>query len=100
MIRLIRNLRFTLKSPRWRRALWIALISDMLSFALVLIPPVQWGVEAVTAILLLLVLGFRWPLFLALIVETIPAIQVFPSWTLAVLALAATEKEKSNSDQR
>lgn len=68
----------------------------MLSFALMLIPPVQWGVDIATAIMLFIVLGFRWGLLGALIVEAIPAIQLFPAWTLVVLALAATDNQKQN----
>jgi len=87
-------LKLVLKVPRWRRALIIAIVSDILSFGLVLFPPVQWGVDAATAFLLFIALGFRWGFLGALIVEAIPAIQVFPAWTLVVLAIAASEDVK------
>jgi hypothetical protein len=80
------------KSPRMRRALLIAVISDALGFGVVLFPPVQWLLDALTALALLLVLGFRWPLFIALMVEVIPAIQLFPAWTLVVLAMMTSKK--------
>jgi hypothetical protein len=41
------------------------------------------------------VLGFRWPLLAALVTEAVPGLQLFPAWTLVVLALAATEAERS-----
>ena len=93
MIKAIRNLAAAMKLPKWRRALLIAIISDILSFVFALIPPVQWGVDLVTAILLVSMLGFRWPLLIAMIIEVIPAIELFPAWTLVILALASSSKE-------
>jgi hypothetical protein len=75
---------------RW--ALLIALVSDALGFAVVLVPPLQWLLDAVTAIALLMVLGFRWPLLFALAVEVIPAVELFPAWTLVVMGMAASKK--------
>jgi hypothetical protein len=77
-------------------ALLIALISDALGFGVALAPPLQWLLDAVTAIALLMVLGFRWPLMAALAVEVIPAIQLFPAWTLVVLAMMSSEKKKES----
>ena len=82
------------KNPRWRWAMVVAVVSDILGFAVVFLPPVQWSIDAITAILLLVILGFRWKLFLALAIEVIPGLQVFPAWTLVILAMAATENEK------
>jgi hypothetical protein len=79
-----------------RRALVIAIISDTLGFAVIALPPVQWAVDAVTAILLLVVLGFRWQLFAALAFEVVPFLELFPAWTLVVMALAATTEQKSD----
>jgi hypothetical protein len=76
---------------RW--ALLIALVSDALGFGVALFPPLQWLLDAVTAIALLMVLGFRWPLLIALAIEVIPAIELFPAWTLVVLAMMASEKK-------
>jgi hypothetical protein len=81
---------------RW--ALLIALVSDALGFGVALFPPLQWLVDAVTATALLLVLGFRWPLLIALAVEVIPAIELFPAWTLVVLAMMASEKKIGNKN--
>jgi amino acid transporter len=85
-------------TPKLRWALLIALISDALGFVVVLLPPLQWLLDAVTAIALLMVLGFRWPLLIALAIEVIPAIELFPAWTLVVLALMASEKKIANKN--
>jgi hypothetical protein len=92
-----RNLQLAWKNPRLRRALVIAVVSDILGFAVVLLPTVQWALDAVTAVLLLLVLGFRWQLFIALAIEVIPFLELFPAWTLVVMALAATTNENGSN---
>jgi hypothetical protein len=92
---LIQNLRLVWKFPRWRWALLTAVLSDTLGFGVALFPPGQWLLDAVTAIVVFVVLGFRWPLLVALAVEVVPGLQLFPAWTLVVLALAATETESS-----
>lgn len=69
-------------------ALLVAVASDAFSVAVELLPPVQIGIDLVTAVVLFAVLGFRWPLLPALIVEAIPGLSLFPTWTLAVGAIA------------
>ena len=86
------NLSVALNSPRWRWALLVAVVSDLLGFGVVLLPPVQWALDAVTAVLLFAVLGFRWPLLSALVVEAIPGLELFPAWTLVVAALAIADR--------
>lgn len=92
MKNLLQNFIQAWQLPRWRWALLIAVVSDALGFGLLLLPPLQWTVDAVTALLLFAVLGFRWPILPVLAVEVVPAAQVFPAWTLVVLAMASTEK--------
>jgi len=82
------------KLPRWRWALVTAVLSDAVSLGLTLIPPVQWLVDATTAGVLFVVLGFRWPLLGALAIEVVPGLALFPAWTLVVAALASTETNK------
>jgi len=89
------NVRVAWRSPRWRRALVVAAISDALGFAVFAWPPAVWLLDAVTVFALLRVLGFRWPLLLALGIEAIPVLEVFPAWTLVVLALAAADSDRS-----
>jgi hypothetical protein len=95
---LIQNFRTAWKLPRWRWALLVALASDAIGFGVALLPPVQWSVDAVTAIALLAVLGFRWGLLGALAIEVVPVLQLFPAWTLVVAALASTEKRQALPD--
>jgi hypothetical protein len=87
------NLREAWASPRWRRALVVAVVSDALGFGVALWPPAQWLLDAVTALLLFAVLGFRWSLLWALIIEAIPPLELFPAWTLVVAALAAADNQ-------
>ncbi len=94
MIKPVQNIRLALKTPRWRWALLIAVISDALGFGVVLFPPLQWILDAVTAVALVVVLGFQWKLLIALAIEVIPAVQLFPAWTLVIVAMAATENQK------
>jgi len=95
----IHNFITALKLPRWRWALFIAVVSDALGFAVVWFPPAQWLLDAATAIALLFALGFRWPLFIALAVEVVPALELFPAWTLVVLALLATPQDPTDGGE-
>jgi hypothetical protein len=54
--------------------------------------------DAVTAVVLFAVLGFRWPLLSALAIEAVPGLQLFPAWTLVVAALASTANAASAYD--
>ena len=99
MIKWVTNIKIAWKSPRWRRALLIAIISDALGFGVVLFPPVLWILDAITAIALVIVLGFRWKLLIAMAIEVIPAIQLFPAWTLVIAAMAATENQEKPAEK-
>ena len=95
------NLLAAFKSPRWRWALLIAVASDALGLAVALLPLAQWLLDVVTAAALLLTLGFRWPLLAALAVEVVPAFELFPAWTLVVLAMsAAAPRRPDDGTQR
>lgn len=84
------RLRLALRNPRWRTAIIVAAISDAIAFLLIPVPPVQWVLDAVTAIILFIAFGFPWMLLMALVIEVIPGVQLFPAWTLAVLSIGAT----------
>jgi uncharacterized membrane protein YtjA (UPF0391 family) len=49
---------------------------------------VQWAVDLATALLLFVLLGWRWALLPGLVAEAIPGIAVFPVWVLVVAAVA------------
>ena len=89
----INNFTTTWKQPRWRWALLFALISDILGFVFTFTPPAYWMIDVVTVIVLFVVIGFKWALLPALVVEAIPGLQLFPAWTLVVLALAGTKNK-------
>ena len=98
MKKFLNNFLLAWKLPRWRWVLLLALISDILGIAFTFTPPVYWVIDAVTVVVLLFVIGFRWPLLPALAIEVVPGLQLFPAWTLVVLALAGTENKKRVSD--
>ena len=95
MTRLVHNYMAAWRLSRWRWALLIAAASDALGFALALLPLAQWLLDAVTVAALLFALGFRWQLLAALAVEVVPALELFPAWTLVVLAMSATTTQGS-----
>jgi hypothetical protein len=66
----------------------IAGISDVISVFTELVPPVQWAVDFITALLLFVVLGWRWPLLAGFVMEAIPGVALFPAWVLVVGAVA------------
>ncbi len=76
------------RSERLVAAFAVAAISDALSFGLVLAPPVQWGIDLVTALVLFALLRRGWALLPGLVAEAIPGLYVFPFWLLVVGAIA------------
>ena len=73
-------------------AVVIAAISDIIGAFFTLAPPVVWGMDVVTALLLFAVLGWRWLLLPGLFMEAIPGLSVFPFWLLVVGAIAVWGK--------
>jgi hypothetical protein len=51
--------------------------------------PLDMGVDAATALLILLIVGWDWRLAIALVVELVPGVALFPTWTAVVLSLPA-----------
>jgi hypothetical protein len=68
-------------------AFLIAATSDVISFWTELVPPVQWGVDLVTALLLFMLLGRQWALLPGFVAEAIPGVAAFPVWTMVVVAV-------------
>jgi hypothetical protein len=66
----------------------VAAVSDVASFFTEFAPPIQWGIDVATAILLFVILGRRWALLPGLIAEAIPGMGVFPVWVLVVASIA------------
>ncbi len=79
---------------RFAMAFGVAAISDVASMLTEFAPPIQWGIDLVTAGLLFLILGRRWALLPGLIVEAIPGMGVFPVWVLVVISLIVYDEIK------
>jgi len=80
-------------SPASRRtrlaaAFAVAAVSDVLSVWLTFAPPVQWGLDVATALLLFLTLGRQWAILPALVAEAIPGLALMPAWVLVVGSIA------------
>jgi hypothetical protein len=69
-------------------AFLVAAASDAVSYGTAFVPPVQWLVDLVTALLLFVLLGWRWALLPGLVAEAIPGVAVFPVWILVVASVA------------
>jgi rfaE bifunctional protein nucleotidyltransferase chain/domain len=80
---------------RWIAAMVIAAGSDAIALTTSLLLPLQILLDLVTAFLLWFVLGWRWPLLVALVVEAIPGLSVFPTWVVAVGALMTVGESAS-----
>jgi len=65
----------------------VAGVSDILAFAVALIPPAQVAIDVATAIALFLILGRRRAILPGLIAEAIPGMGIFPVWILVVLSV-------------
>jgi hypothetical protein len=82
---------------RKRIALVVALVADGLELgffpadSMGAASPVNDIIDGATALILLLVLGFRWRLAFALAMELVPFATLFPSWTAVVLSMPTTE---------
>ena len=68
-------------------AFLVAAVSDIVSYGTAFIPPVQWAVDLVTALLLFVLLGRRWAILPGLVAEAIPGVAVFPVWLLVVASV-------------
>jgi hypothetical protein len=80
--------RVGLSKTRLALAFLVAATSDVVSFWTELVPPVQWAVDLVTALLLFMVLGWQWALLPGFVAEAIPGVAAFPVWTLVVAVVA------------
>ena len=69
-------------------AFLVAAASDAVSYGMAWVPPVQWVIDLVTALLLFGLLGWRWALLPGLVAEAIPGVAAFPVWVLVVAAVA------------
>jgi len=76
------------RKKRIALAFAVAAVSDLLSVWLEIVPPFQWTVDVLTAVLLFLILGRQWLILPGLIAEAIPGLGVLPFWVLVVGSIA------------
>jgi hypothetical protein len=99
-----RSLAVATKRPltrgRRRAAIAVAAVADLVQIAFApafvegaLLPP-DIILDAVTAIAILIIVGFHWRLAFALAMELVPAVDLFPTWTALVLSLPVDEAQK------
>ena len=89
-------------APSWLRlgvAFGIALVSDLLSVVLTFSGPLQWAVDAITGVLLAMLLGARWELLLGLLPEAIPVLDIMPFWVMDVGLIAWRSRPKPQADR-
>lgn len=75
----------------WKRvvpAIGVAAVSDVLSAVFTLVPPVQVGIDIVTAGLIFAILGRQPLLLVPLVLEAIPGVGMVPFWLLVVVPLS------------
>lgn len=84
------QLQTAVKRPSWKRfalAFAVAVLSDLVTFWVEFLPPMQWAVDIATALLIFSILGRRWAILPGLVAEAIPGIGVFPVWVLVVISI-------------
>jgi len=80
-----------------RAALAIAMVADLVQLGLFplfvegALSPFDGALDALVALSLILVLGWRWRTALALAVELLPGVALFPTWTAVVATLRAAD---------
>ncbi|HUR27181.1 MAG TPA: hypothetical protein VM509_03280 [Planctomycetota bacterium] len=79
-----------LTRKRMALAFCVAAAADAASIVAELFPWVLVAIDGATAIVLLLILGFRWQFVPAIAAEAVPVLAIFPSWMAAVLAIVAS----------
>jgi hypothetical protein len=94
-------------TPKKKRiALAIALAADVLQLGLAplfvegALSPLADALDLVVVVALVLTLGWRWRTVLALGVELVPGLALFPSWTAVVATLPTAEPKRELSAER
>ena len=74
----------------------VAVLADIVLATVTLIPPLIILGDVAVALILCSILGFNWLFIPTLLVEAVPGLSLFPTWTIAVLALAGIKAIKRN----
>ncbi|HZR28332.1 MAG TPA: hypothetical protein VFA71_06095 [Terriglobales bacterium] len=91
MFDLSKALSRALKSPEHRSAWFVAIAADLIQlvafpfFGLGGLSPADAVLDVVTGAILLRLLGWHWALLPSFIAELVPGLDLFPTWTAAVL---------------
>jgi hypothetical protein len=94
----------TLKSREQRLAWLVALGADAVQivllplFAAGAVSPADWLVDVVAAVVLSRLIGWHWAFFPSFVAELIPGMDLFPTWTLAVLYVASQRRSNGSAD--
>ena len=92
----------TIKSPEHRTALLVAMIGDAIQiFALPLfaaggISPADSVLDAVMAVVLIGMMGWHWAFLPTLLAEMTPGLDLFPTWTAAVLYVSLSSSRSGD----
>src|SRR5262245_2049059 len=91
-------------APRQKRmALVIAILADLTQLALAplfvegVVSPLDGALDLIVAGLLLFTLGWNWRTVLALGLELVPGLALFPSWTAAIATLPTARDAAAES---
>ena len=82
-----------------RTALAVAAVADLSQMGMCplffggALSPADGALDAIVALSLILILGWRWRTALALAVELMPGLALFPTWTAVVATLPAEPKQ-------
>jgi hypothetical protein len=55
--------------------------------------PFEVALDALTALVILLIVGVQWRLVIAMAAELVPGLDMFPTWAAVVLSLPTAPKE-------
>jgi hypothetical protein len=62
------------------------------------VSPFDDALDVVVAAVLIGICGFRWQFILAFLMETVPGLDLFPTWTALVLSLQAAPQDSPGFD--
>ncbi len=84
----------------WRFAIsfCVAAVADVAFMAVSPLEALEVVGDVLVALILCGILGFNWIIVPALLAEAIPALEIFPSWTLAVMAIAGIKAVQKKVD--
>ncbi len=89
-------------NPKWL-ALGIAILADTLQFALLplfaegVLSPFEAVLDIPTAAIMISLLGWHWAFLPSFVAELVPVLDLFPTWTVAVLYVIRQDAVRKSS---